>query len=238
MREELLERDGELARIGQAMAAVQSGYGGLLVIQGPAGIGKSALLRALHEHSTRARLQILAAQASELERDFAFGVVRQLLETRIVRAAESERADLLAGAAGLAAPVLGLGGGGVGDPFATLHGLYWLVANLAAIAPVVLSVDDLQWADDRSLRWLVYLCNRLEGCPCWLRPRPARRVPDTLSYWQSCLRFEARRFCVPVRSTSLRWPGCYVRGWAPAQTRPSSLRARRLPEVIRLRSAG
>src|SRR6476661_4022797 len=165
VREELLERDGELARIGQAMAAVHSGYGGLLVIQGPAGIGKSALLRALHEHSTRARLQILAAQASELERDFAFGVVRQLLETRIVRAAESERADLLAGAAGLAAPVLGLGGGGVGDPFATLHGLYWLVANLAAIAPVVLSVDDLQWADDRSLRWLVYLCNRLEGLP-------------------------------------------------------------------------
>lgn len=70
----------------------------------------------------------------------------------------------MAGAAGLAGPVLGLGGGS-GDSFAALHGLYWLVANLAAVGPVVLACDDLQWADEPSLRWLVYLCHRLEGLP-------------------------------------------------------------------------
>src|SRR5205085_924839 len=83
-----------------------------------------------------------------------FGMVRQLLETRVARAGGSERAELLAGAAALAGPVLGLGGGGVGDSFAALHGLYWLVANLALGGPVVLAVDDLQWADEPSLRWL------------------------------------------------------------------------------------
>jgi predicted ATPase len=94
----------------------------VLVIQGPAGIGKSALVRVLCEHAAEQGLQILTARASELERDFGFGVVRQLLETRVVRAGRSERAELLAGAAGLAGQVLGVGGGGVGDSFAALHG--------------------------------------------------------------------------------------------------------------------
>ncbi len=91
------------------------------VIQGAAGIGKSTLLQAVCELAAEQRLQTLTARASELERDFGFGVVRQLLETRVVRAGGSERAELLAGAAGLAAPVLGLGGRGVGDAFAALQ---------------------------------------------------------------------------------------------------------------------
>jgi DNA-binding CsgD family transcriptional regulator len=161
----LLERGGELAHIDQAIAALVRGHGGVLVVQGAAGIGKSALVRVLCERAAGQGLQTLTARASELERHFGFGVVRQLLETRVVRAGEAERVELLAGAAGLAAPVLSLGSGGGGDSFATMHGLYWLVANLAVSAPMVLAVDDLQWADEPSLRWLIYLCHRLEGLP-------------------------------------------------------------------------
>ena len=47
--------------------------------------------------------------------------------------------------------------------FAVLHGLYWLVANLAVIRPLLIAVDDAQWADEPSLRWLAYLAPRLEG---------------------------------------------------------------------------
>ena len=161
---QLLERGGELARIEQVVTALRRGHGSVLVIQGAAGIGKSSLLRAVCEHGAIQQVQTLTARASELERDFGFGVVRQLLEARLVRAAESERAELLAGAAALAGPVLGLGGT-VGDSFAALHGLDWLVANLTIGGPAVLAVDDLQWADEPSLRWLVYLCHRLEGLP-------------------------------------------------------------------------
>jgi DNA-binding NarL/FixJ family response regulator len=161
---QLLERGGELARIEQAVAALRRGHGGVLVVQGAAGIGKSSLLRAVCEHAKVQQVQTLTARASELERDFGFGVVRQLLEARVICAAESERAELLAGASALAGPVLGLGGT-VGDSFAALHGLYWLVANLTIGGPAVLAVDDLQWADEPSLRWLVYLCHRLEGLP-------------------------------------------------------------------------
>jgi DNA-binding CsgD family transcriptional regulator len=160
----LLERGEELARIQQAIIALTAGQGGVVLIQGAAGIGKSSLLHVLCEHAVDQGVQTLTAHASELEHEFSFGVVRQLLEARVVRASESERTELLTGAAGLAGPVLGLSGA-VGDPFAALHGLYWLLANLALSGPVVLAIDDLQWADEPSLRWLMYLCRRLEDLP-------------------------------------------------------------------------
>ena len=49
--------------------------------------------------------------------------------------------------------------------FAILHGLYWLVANVALHQLTLLAIDDLHWADTPSLRWLLYLTRRLEGVP-------------------------------------------------------------------------
>ncbi|HXT45930.1 MAG TPA: ATP-binding protein [Pseudonocardiaceae bacterium] len=97
----LLERGEELARIQQSITAVGRGDGGVLVLQGAAGIGKSVLLGALCEHATAEGMQTLTARVSELEHEFGFGMARQLLERRVVRAGESERAELLAGAASL-----------------------------------------------------------------------------------------------------------------------------------------
>jgi hypothetical protein len=84
-----------------------------------------------------------------------------------VRADADRREALLEGAASLAVPAVGLAAGGTGDRFAVLHGLYWLVANLTALEdrPVLLVVDDLQWADAPSLAFLAYLARRLEGLP-------------------------------------------------------------------------
>src|SRR2546421_1931134 len=140
---QLLERGGELARIEQAVDALRRGHGGVLVIQGAAGIGKSSLLRAFCEHSAIHQVHTLTARASELERDFGFGVVRQLLERRGIRAAESERAELFAGASALAGPVLGLGGA-VGGFFFAFHGVYLLVGYMTIGAPPVLGGFDLQ----------------------------------------------------------------------------------------------
>jgi hypothetical protein len=51
-----------------------------------------------------------------------------------------------------------------GDPsLAMVHALYWLGANLAERRPVAFVVDDLQWADAASVRWLQYVQRRLEG---------------------------------------------------------------------------
>ena len=159
----LLERDGELAIIEQVL-----GHGGVVVVEGGAGIGKTSLLVAACARAEDRGRQVLRARGSELEEGFAFGVVRQLFERRVATSAVAKREALFGGAAAATRPLLS---GQLGDvamedaSFAVLHGLYWLAANVAATGPLLLSLDDAQWADGASLRWLAYLAPRLEGLP-------------------------------------------------------------------------
>ena len=90
----LLERDGELAAMDELLER-----GGALVVEGRAGIGKTALLDATRQRATGLGHEVLDAGGSELEAGFAFGVVRQLFERRLASADQSERAALLAGPA-------------------------------------------------------------------------------------------------------------------------------------------
>ena len=76
-----------------------------------------------------AGLRILRARGGELEREFAFGVVRQLIEPVLVGREDA----LFAGAAAAARPVFDLrpDRDDDADPsFASMHGLYWLFVNL------------------------------------------------------------------------------------------------------------
>jgi class 3 adenylate cyclase/DNA-binding CsgD family transcriptional regulator len=164
----LLERAEELAAVDVAIAGSESGAGRLVVIEGPAGIGKTSLLAEGRARAAAAGLTILYARASELEAAFSFGVVRQLFEAAVTTGREEERSRLLGGAAAQAARLFGPGSGDGSseeDVYALLHGLYWLTANLAEARPLALAVDDVHWSDAPSLRWLAYLARRLEGVP-------------------------------------------------------------------------
>lgn len=156
----ILEREEEIAALSAAAAGAAAGHGGLVLVEGPAGIGKTTLLRAACARCDG--LRVLTARGLALERGFPYGIVRQLLDA--VRADDG----LLDGAAGLAARVFDWAEAGpVEDdvPYATMHGLYWLVANLAVRQPLLLAVDDLHWADAPSLRWFTHLAARLDGLP-------------------------------------------------------------------------
>jgi DNA-binding CsgD family transcriptional regulator len=150
--EPLLERTQELARIEAALAEACAGNGTFVVVEGPAGIGKTALLATARAGAAGRGMRVLRSRGTELERDFAFGVVRQLFEPVLAEASDLERARLLEG---------GLPPSPVDPSFAILHGLYWLCANLAADAPLFLVVDDAHWADAPSLRFLAFLLTRL-----------------------------------------------------------------------------
>ena len=190
----LLERNEQLARIESALAEARAGRGTFVVIEGPPGIGKTALLAAARTAAADGGMRVLRSRGAELERDFAFGVVRQLFEPPLAEAPEIERADLLEAAAGVAANLLDLPGApvtdgpptsGIDPSFAVLHGLYWLCANLAAAGPLCLVVDDAHLADAASLRYLAFLLTRLEELDVALvvaiRPREAGTDAELLA---------------------------------------------------------
>jgi DNA-binding CsgD family transcriptional regulator len=177
----LLEREPELEALGNALARTREGAGGCLLIEGPAGVGKSRLLASARALAADAGLRVFEARGAVLEHEFAFGVARQLFEYPVSAASDDEREELLAGAAGLAGRVVGQAGPEVmaqsGETaFGALHGLYWLTANFADAGPLVLAVDDAHWADGPSLQFLGYLSRRLEGLPVLLLA--AGRAPD------------------------------------------------------------
>ena len=163
---DLLERDTELTAV-TGLIAASPGGGRLLAIEGPPGIGKTALMMEAKALAQEAGMQVLGGRGSDLERSFSYGVVRQLFEPLLASLQAEERADLLAGSAALAAPLFDpaqLAAEPAADSsLATLHGLYWLTANLAARRPLLLALDDLHWCDLPSLRWLAYLLPRMEG---------------------------------------------------------------------------
>jgi DNA-binding CsgD family transcriptional regulator len=163
---QLLERSAETATIDDTLRAARAGQGAALVLTGPAGIGKTALAEAAMRSARDAGMQVLSARGGELERSFAYGVVRQLLEPLVRTADERRRAELFSDAAAVALPAV-LGPASQespgAEPLAVRHGLYWLIAGLASERPTLLVVDDVHWADRPSLSALVHLARRLDG---------------------------------------------------------------------------
>src|SRR3954451_5119202 len=106
----LVEREREIAALAALLAAAPVVEGRVAWIEAPAGIGKSTLLAEARRHAADAGAQVLAARGSELEREFPFGVVRQLFEAVV-----ADRERTLAGAAAPAAAVLGDAGMSEGD---------------------------------------------------------------------------------------------------------------------------
>src|SRR5436190_2948157 len=181
---ELLERDAEVEELTAALEDARAGHGRLVVIEGAAGIGKTRLLRVVREVAEAIGMSVLSARGTELERDFPFAIVRQLLEPALAAEEPERRTERRAGAARPAGAVLGIdqpaASGDVDPSFGTLHALYWLVSNVAESRPTVLAVDDAHWADAASLRCLRFLLTRLEDLPVLLAV--AARPPDPAAH--------------------------------------------------------
>jgi DNA-binding SARP family transcriptional activator len=163
----LLERERELQSLDALIIAACLGSGQLVRVEAAAGLGKTGLLAAARALARRAGMRVLAARGSELEREFPYGVVRQLFELVLASADSAERDDLLAGAARQVAVLfdqVDSAGHSADISFPLLHGLFLLTANLAE-SPLMLVIDDLHWSDGPSLRFLAYLMPRLEGLP-------------------------------------------------------------------------
>jgi predicted ATPase len=103
----LLDRERELAEIGGLIEAAGEGAGGLVVVEGPAGIGKTRLLEEAARTASAAGMEVLRARGWEFEAEIGFGVARQLFEPMLRAASVGERRGLLDGVARVGARALG-----------------------------------------------------------------------------------------------------------------------------------
>lgn len=141
----LLERDAELASLDGMLASARDGVGAVAVVQGPPGIGKTALLECARDSARTAGMAVRQARAGVLEQDHPFGVARQLLGATVdarPRTGSTSVGEML---------------------FDTLERLFAEFAGLAHAHPLLVCVDDAHWADVESLRLCAYLAARIES---------------------------------------------------------------------------
>jgi hypothetical protein len=95
----LLERERETELLARALADARSGRGAAVLVEGAAGIGKTRLLDFARREGHARGVEMLSARGMELERNFGWGIVRQLFERWLLNRPMSDRERLLNGPA-------------------------------------------------------------------------------------------------------------------------------------------
>ncbi|MEU1276619.1 AAA family ATPase [Streptomyces sp. NPDC005799] len=167
----IAEREAECSAVANALRRAEANVGSLLVVTGPLGIGKSELLNTLGALAGASSILVVSGQGAKAEQSFTFGVVLQLFEPLLIRARPEQREQWLADIPDALRRMLS-DADGVDDgqlpPEAcpTLLGaLEALLLRVADSQPLLILIDDVQWTDSTSLRWLAYIAKRLTDLP-------------------------------------------------------------------------
>ena len=148
--ERLWERERQLSAADVCVAAARQGRGTAMFVLGDAGLGKTALLDEICRRAgddAGDDLVVVRARCDPMEASLAFGVLSQVVHG-------------LGGVDVLWSGPAVQGEAGASTFYRTLR---WLAE--AAHGPVLVTLDDLQWADPDSLGFLGFLCRRLADLP-------------------------------------------------------------------------
>ncbi|MFK4104398.1 AAA family ATPase [Streptomyces sp. NPDC019531] len=154
----LIGRDDELGRLSGVLERARRGEARAVLVAGDAGVGKTRVLDEVAERASRAGMTVLTGHCVDLG-DVG---LPYLPFTEVLGAlAQDERfADVL-GAYPVVERLLGGGStGDSGDRLRLFEGIAGLLADLADIAPLLLVLEDLHWADQSSRDLLRFLLSR------------------------------------------------------------------------------
>ncbi|MBB4930571.1 DNA-binding CsgD family transcriptional regulator [Lipingzhangella halophila] len=154
----LIGRHDEIERLLALIGTAEKGEGGVLVLRGEAGIGKSALLDHV-EHATPEKFQTIRASGTEFEGELPFATLHQLCVPVLghLDSVSAPYRDSLLVAFGLA--------DGAPNPFRVGLAALELLAAAAAERPLLCVVDDAHWMDAASTKALTFLARRIAAEP-------------------------------------------------------------------------
>jgi DNA-binding CsgD family transcriptional regulator/tetratricopeptide (TPR) repeat protein len=161
----LIERAVELSAVQELLTRAAAGSGRSLLLEGPAGIGKSAVVEHALEAARSAGFAILGSSPTPVSVALSHGVVRDWLVPHVragrpgTRPFDGPATDL---AQALAAPCTT---DQVWNLASLDYALTWVLEGLAEVKPLLLVVDDVQWADLGSLQLLDLLSARVHQLP-------------------------------------------------------------------------
>ncbi len=191
----LVGRLAELEWVGEALTAAAAGRGRVMVVEGEAGIGKTRLLDAALDRACGLGMQVFRAHAEEFESRRPFGAVADCLG--VTRSStDPRRAEIarrLYGGADDEATA--------GSEFRLVEDMVSLVEDLCSDGPVVVALDDIQWADPATLLVAHGLARVAPALPLLviLACRPAPRSAELARLLQSL----AERASAPLRLVPL-----------------------------------
>ncbi len=136
---QLIDQKAEMTALASALADCRAGQNRIVLIEGGAGCGKSELLAAFAGQASSDGAKVLFATGSSTEREMPLGTLRQLLD---------------------GIPSLGTEGlpdHGRGLKIGDMRELHMRLCALSECVPVVCCIDDLQYVDDATQQFLVYV---------------------------------------------------------------------------------
>ncbi|MEU7575440.1 BTAD domain-containing putative transcriptional regulator [Micromonospora sp. NPDC049240] len=160
----LVERAAEMSLLERALAEARAGTGSVVLFEGPAGIGKSALLGHARARARELGFNLAAAVGRQLETTYDWGCARQLFEGPLFGPLSFSAETPASDAHGELPTPPGR------QPESDLerseiHALYRLMVKSCERGPLLVTLDDLQWCDLPSVRLMAYLAARACGLP-------------------------------------------------------------------------